>query len=102
LIRQHHGGPGFDRGNKRRNRHGPQGAARHHHHAIPLTDEGVPAAVADAPKPSPVVAVTTESRVRYPWLPARVIAGSVWRGPEQGRVRVDEHGDAAPWRCGAH
>jgi hypothetical protein len=97
LIRPHHGNTGFDRGNKRRNRRGPPGAPRHHR-PMPLTDEGVPAAVTDAPKPSPVVAVASDSRARYPWLPARVIAGSVWRGPEHARVRVDEQGNAAPWR----
>ncbi len=62
---------------------------------MPLTDAGVPAATPDAPKPSPVVFVSDESRARYPWLPARVIAGSVWRGPNHERVRVDEDGKAA-------
>ncbi len=60
-----------------------------------LNAEGVPAAVPDAPKPSPVVLVSKESRARYPWLPARVIAGSIWRGPANERVRVDENGIAA-------
>ena len=60
-----------------------------------LNADGVPAAVPDAPKPSPVVHVSEESRARYPWLPARVIAGSVWRGPANERVRVDENGIAA-------
>jgi hypothetical protein len=45
------------------------------------------------------VFVSDESRARFPWLPPRVIAGSVWRGPQQERVRVDESGCAAPWRC---
>ncbi len=88
-----------DRGGRHRHRRGPAGERRHHH-AIPLTPEGVPAAVPDAPKPSPVVFVSAGSRARYPWLPARVIAGSVWRGPDHARVRVDENGDAAEWRCG--
>ncbi|MGC3996868.1 MAG: hypothetical protein QM767_04775 [Anaeromyxobacter sp.] len=65
---------------------------------LQLTEEGVPAAVPDAIPVSPVVFVTAESRKRYPWVPARVIAGSVWRGPDHLRVRVDEHGDAQPWK----
>jgi hypothetical protein len=60
-----------------------------------MTDEGVPAALPDAPKPSPVVSVSDESRARYPWLPLRVIAGSVRRGPNHERVQVDERGNAA-------
>jgi hypothetical protein len=56
----------------------------------------VPVAVPDAPKASPVVFVSAESMARYPWLPARVIAGSVWRGPGHLRVRVDETGTATP------
>ncbi len=60
-----------------------------------MTPEGVPAALSDAPRPSPVVVVSDESRARYPWLPPRVIAGSVWRGPNQERVQVDERGHAA-------
>jgi hypothetical protein len=54
----------------------------------------VPVAVPDAPRPSPVVFVSAESLARYPWLPPRVIAGSIWRGPANERVRVDERGDA--------
>jgi hypothetical protein len=54
----------------------------------------VPVAVPDAPKPSPIVLVAEASLARYPWLPARVIAGSVWRGPANERVRVDENGIA--------
>ena len=64
---------------------------------MPLTAEGFPAATAEVPKPSPTVFVSDESRARYPWLPARVIVGSVWRGPQQERVRVDETGNAAAW-----
>jgi hypothetical protein len=64
------------------------------HKPLPLTEEGVPAAVPDAPRPSPVVEVSAESRRLYPWLPARVIAGSTWRGPGHLRVRVDETGTA--------
>lgn len=56
----------------------------------------MPAAVPNAPKPSAIVLVSDESRARYPWLPARVIAGSVWRGPANERVRVDDRGAAAP------
>jgi hypothetical protein len=62
---------------------------------VPLNDEGVPVALPDAPRPSGVVFVAAESLARYPWLPARVIAGSVWRGPANERVRVDERGLAA-------
>ena len=65
----------------------------------PLTEEGVPAAVPDAPLVSPVVFVSDASRARFPWLPGRVIAGSVWRGPGHDRVRVDEQGEAQLWRC---
>jgi hypothetical protein len=65
-----------------------------------MNDEGMPAAVPDAPSVSPVVFVSEQSRAEYPWLPARVIAGSVWRGPHHARVRVDESGNAAQWRCG--
>ncbi|WP_242393215.1 hypothetical protein [Anaeromyxobacter oryzisoli] len=50
---------------------------------------------------SPVVFVSDASRARFPWLPGRVIAGSVWRGEGHVRVRVDEHGEATPWRCPA-
>ena len=57
----------------------------------------MPAAVPDAPRPSPVVSVTAESRARYPWLPARVIVGSVWRSPTHQKVKVDATGTAKPW-----
>lgn len=70
-------------------------AERRHNPPVPLNADGVPAATPGAPKPSPIVAVSDESRARYPWLPARVIAGSVWRGPANERVRVDENGIAA-------
>ena len=82
---------------RRRQRRGPNGERRD---PIHLTSEGVPSATPDAPKPSPVVLVSDESRVRYPWLPGRVIAGSVWRGPRHERIQVDETGHAAPWRSG--
>ncbi len=71
------------------------------HPRLTLNEEGVPLATPDAPRPSPVVLVSEESRRRYPWLPGRVIAGSVWRGPGFERVRVDETGDAKPWRTRA-
>jgi hypothetical protein len=83
----------------RSRRSGRRHPGQRHPRVIPLTDEGVPAATDDVPKPSPAVSVSDESRARYPWLPARVIAGSVWRGPEHLRVRVDESGNAEPWRC---
>jgi hypothetical protein len=97
LNAPHHENLGTDRHSKRRFRRGPGGERRHH--PIPLTVEGMPAATPDAPKPSPVVFVSEQSRARYPWLPGRVIAGSVWRGPQHERLRVDENGDAAPWRA---
>jgi hypothetical protein len=97
-LDEHHG---ERRGRKRRNRHVPRGTAQHpHHRTIRMTEEGFPAAAEDAPRPSPPVEVSAESRERYPWLPPRVIAGSVWRGPGHERVRVDESGAAAPWRSG--
>ncbi len=88
----HHSNRSHSRQSRGRTRHGRGGERRH---SMPLTDAGVPAATPDAPKPSPVVLVSDESRARYPWLPARVIAGSVWRGPNHERVRVDEDGKAA-------
>lgn len=81
-----------------RHRRARHGSADGHARSIPLTDSGVPAATPGAPAPSPVVSVSAESRARYPWLPPRVIAGSVWRGPQQERVKVDEAGEARPWR----
>ena len=64
---------------------------------ISMTREDMPAAVSGAPTSlSPVVRVMAESRERFPWLPARVIAGSVWRGPSHERVRVDLGGRAEP------
>jgi hypothetical protein len=76
---------------RRRRGPGPHGAERHH---IPLTPEGVPAAVPDAPPTSAVVFVSDESLKEYPWLPGRVIAWSVWRGPGHVRVQIDEGGNA--------
>jgi hypothetical protein len=97
LDRQHlqNRRPDADR---RRQRRGPDAERRHH--SMPLTPDGFPAAVPDAPKPAPVVFVSDDSRAKHPWLPARVIARSVWRGPGHVRVRIDENGEAAPWRCG--
>jgi hypothetical protein len=98
LIRQHHQDRRPDHATHHRHRRGPDAERRHHH--IPLTPEGVPAAIPDAPRPSAVVFVSDESRAKHPWLPPRVIARSVWRGPGHLRVRVDERGDAVPWRRG--
>lgn len=98
MNRMHHDSQ-QDHGSRRRGRRSARGDRRHH--VIPLTPEGVPAAVADSPPVSPVVSVSSDSRTRYPWLPARVIAGSVWRGPDFVRVRVDGDGEAVPWRCSA-
>jgi hypothetical protein len=97
LNSPHHDNRRPDQGSRRRHRRPPDGERRHHF--TPLTPEGLPAATADAPKPSPVVFVAEDARARYPWLPARVIAASVWSGPDHVRVRVDENGDAAPWPC---
>jgi hypothetical protein len=79
-------------------RHGPRAphAERRREPPVALNADGVPVATPDAPRPSPVVLVSDESRARYPWLPARVIAGSIWRGPANERVRVDERGAAVP------
>lgn len=88
----------FEGRGKVRHRRTRRGPAEAHVRSIPLTDSGVPAATPGAPAPSPVVAVSTDSRTRFPWLPPRVIAGSVWRGPQQERVKVDENGAARPWR----
>lgn len=74
----------------------PPPGERRYNPVVPLNADGIPAAVPDAPKPSGIVAIAAESRARYPWLPARVIVGSVWRGPGQERVRVDEQGAAIP------
>lgn len=83
----------------RRRRRGPgPGGERRNQERIVLTPEGVPAAVPDAPPISSVVFVSDESRKRYPWLPGRVIVGSVWRGPEHLRVQIDASGNAVP--CG--
>jgi hypothetical protein len=94
MIKPHHVSRADDGGSRPRHRHA--GHRERRRHVIPLTPDGVPAAVPDAPRPSPVVSVSDESRARYPWLPARVIAGSVWRGTEY--VRVDAQGVASPWR----
>lgn len=98
LIRPHHESRRPDQGSGRRHRRAPDGERRRHF--IPLTPEGVPAATPDAPKPSPVVLVAEDARARYPWLPARVIAGSVWSGPGHVRLRVAENGEASPWPRG--
>jgi hypothetical protein len=88
----------FDRRSKGRHRRTRYGPADGHVRSIPLTEGGVPAATPGSPAPSPVVVVSGESRSRFPWLPSRVIAGSIWRGPQQERVKVDENGEARPWR----
>jgi hypothetical protein len=94
LSKAHRRGPNPVNRNKHRQRP-PQGERRNNP-PVPLNAEGVPAAVADAPRPSSTVFVTDESRARFPWLPARVIVGSVWRGPANERVRVDDRGAALP------
>lgn len=95
MIKQRHRrGPKAGRRGQRRQ--GPINGEQVSHPPVPLNEEGVPAAVPDAPRPSPVVFVSAESLARYPWLPARVIAGSIWRGPGNERVRVNESGAAVP------
>ena len=99
MGKPHHQNGPSDHSGRRRHRSGPD-AERRHQGGLTLTEEGFPAAAPDAVRPSRVVTVADESRARFPWLPARVIAGSVWRGPRHERVRVDEAGRALPWRCG--
>jgi hypothetical protein len=82
----------------RRFRRQPAPEARHDHLTAPVASEALPAAPPGTPPSSPAVLVSDESRARYPWLPRRVIAGSVWRGPGHERVKVDENGRAALWR----
>ncbi|MBK9517928.1 MAG: hypothetical protein IPO09_11330 [Anaeromyxobacter sp.] len=81
----------------RRQRRGPRGAAQQRPAPIPVTEAGVPAAVPDAPVASPAVFTTEATRALYPWVPARVIAGSVWRGPGHLKVKVDANGEATVW-----
>ena len=95
LFDRAHRNKDAGRNGRRRDRRTVRGPGRP---AIALNEEGVPVAPPGTPPPSPTVFVSEESRARYPWLPPRVIAGSVWRGPEQSRVRVDENGQARPWR----
>jgi hypothetical protein len=80
-----------------RHRSAAGGPTIRHADAVTLTESGVPAASPNAPPPSSIVFTTEESRLRYPWLPQRVITGSIWRGPAQERVKVDANGDASPW-----
>lgn len=91
--------PDDKRSRRRRRGHGGGGEHRAQHRIV-LTPEGFPAATPDQPPTSAAVFVTDESLQRYPWLPPRVIAGSVWRGPGHVRVQVDENGNAVPWRMG--
>ena len=99
MGKPHHQNGSSDRNGRRRQRTFTPDGERRRHGGVTLTEEGFPAAAPDAVKPSPIVTVADESRARFPWLPARVIAGSVWRGPRHERVRVDESGRAALWRC---
>jgi hypothetical protein len=86
----------------RRRQRRDQRKPRHQQQEITLTEGGVPAAAQGTPTlASPVVFVSAESRARFPWLPTRVIAGSVWRGPAHERVRVDQSGHAEPVAAGA-
>jgi len=92
LSKQRRRGPKPGRGPRR-----PGAPSSHHpaHAPVVLNEEGVPVAVPDAPRPSPVVFVSEASLARYPWLPPRVIAGSIWRHGHL-RVRIDEAGEAEP------
>jgi hypothetical protein len=92
LNNDHRKGP--KPGRRGRRRPGAPASLQPVHAPVPLGEDGVPLAVPDAPRPSPVVFVAAESLARYPWLPARVIAGSIWRGPANEKVRVDERGVA--------
>jgi hypothetical protein len=65
--------------------------------AVASRDPSVNALMPNEPRVSPVVFVSDQARAAYPWLPARVIARSVWNGPGHVRVRVDASGHAAPW-----
>jgi hypothetical protein len=94
LSRQRRQGPKPGRSDSRRRR--SPASEKPFNAPIPLNEDGAPAATLDGPRPSPVVFVTAESLARYPWLPPRVIAGSIWSGPAQVRVRVDETGAAVP------
>ena len=94
MNRQHH----ENSGRRRRQRRAP--GAERRPPPLPLNEEGVPLATADSPKPSPAMFVSDASRTLYPWLPVRVIANSVWRGPQHERVKVDESGNAERYRCG--
>ncbi len=93
---RHWNGAASGRKGKRRQRRDARAPERHLT-GISMTREDTQAAAPGAPTPlSPVVLVAAESRERFPWLPARVIAGSVWRGPAHERVRVDLGGHAEP------
>jgi hypothetical protein len=92
LNKRHRQGP--KQGRRGKHRQGRPGGVHAVHPPVQLNEEGVPVATPDSPRPSPVVFVSAESLARYPWLPPRVIAGSVWRGPANERVRVDETGAA--------
>jgi len=91
--------PDEKRSRRRRRGHGGGGEHRAHHRIV-LTPEGFPAATPEQPATSTAVFVSDESLKRYPWLPPRVIARSIWRGPGHVRVQVDEDGNAIPWRSG--
>jgi hypothetical protein len=86
----------LSRRHRDKRRHHGQGGEGRAQNRVALTPEGVPAAVPDAQQTSGVVFVSEESRKTYPWLPGRVIAGSVWRGPDHVRVQIDASGNAAP------
>jgi len=87
----------FNRRGMGRRRFTPAEPSRDHVHGGPLTESGMPAATPNAPPTSATVFTTDESRARFPWLPQRVITGSIWRGPAHERVKVDANGNATPW-----
>jgi hypothetical protein len=82
---------------RRRHRRAGRAQGRERAQPIPLTESGTPAAQPGAAPPSGIVTTTAQSRARFPWLPAHVIAGSVWRGPGHEKVKVDAKGEAKPW-----
>lgn len=91
MTRPHHEEQPW-RSTRRRERRPDPEHGRARAHSIVLTADGFPAADPATTRPSPVVYVSAQGRARFPWLPPRVIAGSVWRGPANQRVRVDSSG----------
>jgi hypothetical protein len=83
---------GFGTSGKRR-QGGPRTPDRQRH-AIALTQQPPRVNMPEDKPVSAVVIVSEKSRAQYPWLPRCVIVGSVWRGPGNERVRIDDQGQA--------